>query len=135
MKDFFEWLDSYSVGVVELDDQHKEILELANDVIRAVEEKQEREVVGAIFSKIMELTEIHFKLEEDLMEQTGFPGFESHANEHKILKEQATQYGNQHKLGNINGTIFAMFLIGWVLIHIKKEDKKYTDHLNKNGIF
>ena len=135
MKDYFEWSDSYSVGVKELDDQHMQILALANNVIQAVEENKDRAEIIDIFSKIKALTTKHFHKEEELMRNTGFPDLEGHTKEHEVLMEQAKQYSRHLELGEINGSIFAMFLVGWVLIHIKKEDKKYTTHLNAHGIF
>lgn len=144
MTDYLEWSDVYSVGVRELDDQHKNMLALSNDLIHAADTKKKREVIGEIIDVFLNNAREHFLREEEMLEEAGYPGLDEHRREHANLIQTVLEFidlfnertrGSFYSDTTVDGGCFAMFLIGWILLHIKKEDQKYTSHLNSRGIY
>ena len=119
----FVWEEQYSVGVPELDKQHRYLFDLANNV---------QEVDGTQVKKqVMELykyANAHFKTEEDHMEQIGFPSFKKHKQLHeKFITDLNTMTEKQGD--NLTNEV-KRFLQNWLLDHILSPDKEYFDYAN-----
>ena len=134
MVDYFEWSDDYSVSVRKFDDQHRGMINLINAMIFAVEEKLDRGATENIIMNVLEFTSSHFRQEEKILEETGFCEYYNHRRLHEELLRSAFEYNDLYRNNIIEGANFALYLMGWVLLHINKEDKKYTAHLNSLGI-
>ena len=60
--EFVEWSDALSVGVTEIDDQHKELIKMLNKLntaIHGVGKRTRREVIN----QLVEYTQVHFTTE------------------------------------------------------------------------
>ena len=64
---FVEWSDELSVGVEEIDEQHKVLVGLVNEMHEAIHQRHGSEVVQEILAKLADYTRIHFAVEESLM--------------------------------------------------------------------
>ena len=74
--------------------------------------------------------ELHFKAEEALMVEAGYPAFEEHITLHRKLAEKTRKLSlNLNKINDPN--ILLEFLKNWWLNHINKEDKKYAPFVNR----
>src|SRR5512140_2145124 len=62
-----EWSDELSVGIQEIDEQHKVLVGLVNDMHRAIHEHHGRDTARAILEKLGDYTRVHFAVEESLM--------------------------------------------------------------------
>lgn len=74
---FFDWKDSYSVGVKEMDNQHKVLVDLINQLHTAMTAGKGSSVAGPIISEMVRYTKFHFDAEEKLMTTHGYPGLGS----------------------------------------------------------
>ena len=61
----FVWNDSYSVKVAELDNQHKKLIGLINQLYDAMKEGKGKDVLEVIFTELIEYTKNHFSAEEN----------------------------------------------------------------------
>lgn len=130
------WTQEMSVGVEELDNDHKQLIALLNEANEALSSGQSREVVGAVLDRLVEMTTTHFAHEEALFDQTGFPGAEAHRREHDLMLGQALKWHAHFKSG------FPPFLSeenicsfqSWLDNHIQGADMLYRPHFNVIGI-
>ena len=87
-----EWHDAYECGNEMIDEQHRELFDRANKLIDAVcaLPAQPARVQGA-FTNLLEHIKRHFRDEEALLLQVGYPKQESHARTHAHLLRRAIE--------------------------------------------
>ncbi len=130
-----EWTDALSVGVKRLDDQHKQLVNLLNALHDANTSGGDSEDMRRILGELVAYTIKHFKDEELLLEQTGYPATESHKKAHVALAEKVRVLNDEFQAGNttLTAEVFK-FLRTWLNGHIRGTDRSYTKHLLANGI-
>ncbi|KOR32602.1 hemerythrin [Achromatium sp. WMS3] len=135
MAQFLEWSEEISVGVEEIDEQHKVLVKLINDLNDAMQERRSNEIVKEILNKLAEYTRIHFAVEESLMRILGYPGYEAHKAQHQELIYSVLDLAQKVE-GGKSGISFELmhFLKSWLTKHIMESDKDYSDHFLKAGI-
>ncbi|MDR2403378.1 MAG: bacteriohemerythrin [Spirochaetaceae bacterium] len=129
-----EWDDSYSVGVELIDNQHRELIKMTNDLFAGCQKGGTtaemyfmKTIQGAV-----KYVKTHFSTEEIIMERLKYPDFLVHKKEHenfvaKVLKEVKDFEGAK----NFVPLDFARYLQDWVLTHIALSDKKYGVFFNE----
>jgi hemerythrin len=120
-----EWKEEYSVGVPELDKQHKGLIELIN---RLAEEGHRSSVVIKTLDALSLYAREHFSAEEALLRACGDPNLEEHEREHRAFEEWLDAikqiYRFSTTLDPFVDTINS-FLRNWLINHILKTDMAY----------
>jgi hemerythrin-like metal-binding protein len=130
------WTGEMSVGVKELDDDHKQLIDLLNEALETLSSGQSREVLAEVLGRLVEKTKAHFAHEERLFDRTGFAGAEAHHREHDLMLATALKWQAHFKSGcppilsveDLNG------FESWLDNHIQGADMLYGPHLNAAGI-
>ncbi len=131
---YAEWNDSYSVNIVELDNQHQILLSMLNELYDAMLQKKEDEVLANILDELIGYTTIHFAREEELMKKYFYPGLLVHKKEHESLTAQVVAFRDKHRSGEITVSVKVFdFLVDWLIKHIKDTDRRYSAFLNSHG--
>ena len=121
-----QWSDDYSVGVPELDSQHKKIIELINQVTMDKNDVSNPVKSSELMGELMNYVVEHLDYEEKLLQQKKYPGFDAHKKMHHEYLEKFNQLNH---LKNENDPKFAVklkgFLHDWWEHHILEEDMKY----------
>jgi hemerythrin len=133
--DLFAWSDDFSVHVQEIDEQHKVLVGLLNELHVANIEHHGKTTSRRVLDRLAEYTRTHFLLEESLMRRTHYPGFEIHKQQHEDLICQVQAL--QHKLDNENVAItfeLLHFLKNWLIQHINDSDKRLGAHVQRSGL-
>lgn len=82
------WKEEFSVGVAEVDFEHRELIELINSLHGSTRSGAGRDAVieslGEIFAQIAS----HFALEEKMMRASLYPGFLEHKQDHETLLDE-----------------------------------------------
>ncbi|MDA3834384.1 MAG: bacteriohemerythrin, partial [Spirochaetales bacterium] len=122
-KNFITWAATYSVGVPEMDNQHKELIKLINNLYRAMRDKKD---VDSVMHGVVQYTVRHFQDEEALMKSIQYPGLQQHLDMHKKVVSQVQQLAErvQSREKGIEKKLL-IFLKEWLLNHIMKQDKRY----------
>jgi hemerythrin-like metal-binding protein len=132
---FFEWTESMSVGVKELDDHHKKLVGLVNTLFDAMKEGQGRNVVGKILEELIQYTQYHFSAEETLMKEHGYPGYAIQQAEHQKFVEEVTTVYRKYQAGDIFVSVDTLnFLKDWLMKHILQIDMEYKPFFRNKGI-
>ncbi len=127
----FQWSDEYKLGIAEIDDQHKGLVDLLNQLHLAIREHHGKATSRQILDRLVDYTRTHFLLEESLMRVTAYPGVERHRVQHKELISQVEAL--QRKMNQENAAIsfeLLHFLRNWLIQHIHESDKRFGDHFH-----
>lgn len=129
------WNENLSVNIKEINEQHKKLIAMINDLNSAMGSGKGKDVMGQILSGLVEYTKTHFKREEELMQKHQYPGYLSHKALHDALTKQVVDTMNKFQEGKAIVTVEVMsFLKDWLVTHIQNTDRKYTAHLNGKGV-
>ncbi|MFC1742145.1 bacteriohemerythrin [Nanoarchaeota archaeon] len=126
---FIGWDDSLSVGVAEIDQEHKEEIELLNRLHDA-----EGEDIPKTFQELAEHTVKHFQTEERYFDKFNYEDSTAHKATHKQFLKQAEQVGKDIEAGKEISEDTLNLIKTWLVNHIKSMDKKYTKCFNENGL-
>jgi hemerythrin-like metal-binding protein len=129
---FVEWKESYSVGIDVIDDDHKKLLGLINQLQAAAHYKTDDEIVEEVLNELVDYTKYHFCREEQMMEKCNYPDFDEHKRQHDEMILQVSDYINDYRIDRTR-TIedVAVYLKTWLVNHINGTDQKYTPYLQE----
>ena len=130
-----EWLEEYSVKVKEIDDQHKKLIDMINELYQASKEYRGQDVQKAVIDKILDYATTHFETEENYMRMFKFPGYEEHKSEHEKFTAKALDLQKRSREeGFILSLEILKFLRDWLADHLIGTDKKYVDFFQEHGL-
>jgi hemerythrin len=134
-KQFVEWKDSYSVGIDSIDQQHKKLLSLINQLQTAVDYSTGEQFEREALDELVDYTKTHFTYEEGLMRDNDYPDFVAHKAQHekmfKKVGEVLAEYEQDHDTAMANA---AQYLKDWLIHHINGTDKEYSSYLIGKGV-
>jgi hemerythrin len=129
MSRFIPWTKKLELGLPEIDEQHKTIINLINVLAKAIEARKETKAVHYALMEMMDYSLHHFKCEEEHMELYDFPFKDSHKKEHDMYIRKVQSFIDQENAGRVGLAIDALnFLSNWWEEHIQHTDVKYADH-------
>jgi len=120
------WKDEYRVGVKTLDDQHRTILGIINELYNAKRDKTKSTVVWQSLVELKNYALTHLADEERMMEKCGYADFENHRKAHDYMRAKTEELVRMHQ-GNAGDISFDLldFLKEWWTQHIIVTDHKY----------
>lgn len=127
---FFQWDDSMSVEVKEIDMQHKKLIELINQLYDAMKMRQGKAALSSILSELVRYTTVHFSAEEKHMERAGYPNIESHKKVHVGFTDKVLDFQRRFEADEvILSQEILDFLKDWLVTHIMKQDQEYAPYM------
>lgn len=130
-----QWDDSFSVGIEQIDAQHKKLFGFIADLSESVTNPDVKQRWSAIHYTIVQLreyTHVHFSVEECLLDIFGFPGQDGHVKEHVRFigfLEDLERRSIMHN--DISENEIVEFLREWLISHIAVSDKEYGNYVAK----
>ncbi len=131
---FFTWNDSYSVKIARMDEQHKKLFSLFEELANAMLTGTAREALGGVLRGLSDYTKTHFSQEEQLMKQHGYAGYEGHKKLHEAFITQVSDLQKDFNDGKALPVKTSQFLRDWLTNHILKIDRQYSAFLNTKGV-
>lgn len=124
---FVEWKPEYSVGVVEIDAQHRRLLDIINQLHEAMKLGGKPSMLAQVMNELVGYTRYHFAYEESLMESAGFPQLEEHRRKHRAMVGQVEAFRDHATSGKASVSLNLMsFLKDWLTKHIMHTDRLYA---------
>jgi hemerythrin len=118
------WSDDYSIGVPEIDAQHRRLVEMLNELHESMLRGDGHEVVHEILSGLVQYTRAHFAAEERLMQSVNYPDYTAHKGEHERLTLKVVEYQAKQGPGEVTRSLDVLWLLwDWVQEHISGRDK------------
>ncbi|MCP4702464.1 MAG: bacteriohemerythrin [Gammaproteobacteria bacterium] len=129
------WNERYSVGVREIDEQHKRLIGFINELHEAMRSGGSKEVLGTVFAGLIEYTMTHFAAEERFMKAMDYVHYAKHKAAHDGLTKRVLELQSGFQTGEITLSMDLMdFLQKWLMEHIMEVDKELGKFLNDKGI-
>jgi len=127
------WNDAYSVGFEPIDNQHKELVKMTNNLFESC--KMGTSAADKTFLKTVQkagdYARTHFSEEENYMAQAGFPQLAEHKKKHNDFMDVVLKSIHEFEAGKTAPLELARFLKKWLLDHIAVSDREYIPYLKK----
>ena len=131
----FEWNEKYSVGIQSIDDQHKEIFRVMDQLFQALKTGQASQSIKQIIINLENYALIHFKNEEFYFNQFHYESSEEHIKEHQQFIEKIASVKADAQAGILESSFELLhYLKVWIDHHILVIDMKYSDCFKENGL-
>jgi hemerythrin-like metal-binding protein len=128
------WNDNLSVGVPEIDEEHRQFVARVNDLNKAiVEGKGKAEIERLLDLMLMEAAH-HFWNEQQLLARRNYPGLAEHTSKHTQLMAQLNRVMQQFNQADMSITwaLKGLRLKQLLVEHLLQEDMKYRDFLRQS---
>lgn len=130
-KDAYVFTDEYLTGIELVDDEHRQLFALVNEVHTLVHDEfifDKYDEIMRILTELKNYTEMHFRDEEAYMENINYPDLEAQRRAHNAFIEKLVDI-NYEELENLDDhqqeylQDILDFLAKWLINHILKMDK------------
>jgi hemerythrin-like metal-binding protein len=134
---FLNWNDTLGVGVKALDEDHKRMAALIDELHEGILSAQSNEILEDILSRLIDCTRSHFAREEKLLAEADYPNVSVHKAQHDALAEWAIQTEIDFYRGTLTAPLLDVVnqMKDWFLAHMNGPDHLYGAHLNAMGIY
>jgi len=123
----FQWGANYLTGILLVDEQHKELVDLINKMADLLSEGHiEFNDVNAAFIALASYTKYHFTEEQEMMAQVGIDQrhIDSHILAHQLFLHEITSLHAESSPDHPASVEYLLdFLINWLAYHILVTDK------------
>jgi len=127
---YFEWDSRLETGIDEIDEQHRALFALANDLHDAIEADRDRDLVENAVYALSEYVTQHFADEEALMERAAYPAIAEHRLLHHDLTAETLRIATRYFSGDdLLPTELAPFVASWLTQHIREVDTLVASHV------
>jgi hemerythrin len=122
------WSESLSIGLDQLDDQHKKMVGILNALQEAISQGSQKPDVERVIADLLSYTRYHLSFEERQMVVAAYPGLSDHQREHRGLVAQieiyALQVNDRQPLAAIK---LLKFVNQWWSRHLATSDRAYGE--------
>ena len=125
-----EWKDEYSLGVPDIDHEHRELIELINELYESVSaagtEMNALDFLGELYARIT----AHFALEEKLMREARYDEYPDHKADHERLLDDIRDLMDDYEDGvYVDVEEFGKRLDEWFSEHFRTRDARLHKRL------
>ncbi|MDR2597041.1 MAG: hemerythrin family protein [Treponema sp.] len=127
---------SLETGHAKIDEQHKQLFVTLNTIIEESEQGRGKDEIYKTMDFLNQYTIMHFKTEETLQKEYGFPGYEAHKKCHEDFKTTVKELTQALiDKGPVKELIdAAVKTVGdWLVTHIKGNDIAMAAYLKSKG--
>jgi hemerythrin len=123
------WTKDLSVGVIEIDDQHRELFDRINRLLSAIDEQAAADEIQNLFTFLESYVVKHFGDEERYMdhyEMRGYSDSARHKSEHLGFVNYFREFRADFEAATPSHqfvTEFTKWMTNWWMIHIQHIDK------------
>jgi hemerythrin len=126
------WEDKYATGIELIDNQHKQLVELTNQLYLACLAGDE--VTSTVFkdamSRMVEYVRFHFSAELKLLNAINYPDYHNHKKMHDDLVHEILDAAKDYSGGKkFVANNFVRTLKDWIFGHIAVYDKIYAAYV------
>ncbi len=129
------WGPRLETSIKVIDEQHRGLIDLINELHDAMTEGRGTEVMAATFGELLKYTQLHFGDEEGLMKEHGYEDFDEHCHEHGIFIDQMSMYRESFEDGSktVDESVLE-YLRNWLITHITGTDRGYVGLFKAAGV-
>jgi hemerythrin-like metal-binding protein len=130
-----EWEEKYSVGVEEIDDQHKKMFAVINELLDAINSNTTEKHLGEIIDGLVEYKMFHFATEEKYFKEFNYEEAEEHVGKHKEFNDKLNKLKEKYPMPTVDFAFELVdFLEDWLIDHLMAMDQKYKKCFHDHGL-
>lgn len=123
------WTDALSIGNITVDEDHKKLFDIYNELVDLIELNKNREEFAKILSEMTDYARTHFRKEENYMKAFSYPGISDHIKFHHKYVRKVAMYNFHFTSPNPPDPFEIITFIGrWWADHILYCDLKYENY-------
>jgi hemerythrin len=125
------WTNELSVGIERLDEHHRRLIALVNQLGTAITADDAQQVTGVVLGELVRYVFYHFGEEERLMEVAKYEDLAAHRQSHRIMADHVRMLERNYDSdpGRVAAAELYDFLADWLIHHIRSEDLRYIPSL------
>jgi hemerythrin len=145
---FVEWDDRYSVGIEQIDEQHRELVSQMNNLYLGCQKKEKdtKFFFDSHIHLLLRYMRYHFSTEERMLEHIKYPDLAAHSQQHatliRIIAEGLERIDREESSVLLSGNKLPEFVVrlrDMIISHMAILDKKYVSYIHfvnrKAGIY
>lgn len=126
------WSDQYLIGNDLIDSEHQELFRLINDFHTQWLQTPKQRAIVRVLNPLIVYAEMHFRHEETIMRDAGFPQLDEHMAVHEAMIDTIFQLQKSYEEGSPRLEMDTMkFVKSWLLEHILKNDYRFRNFLTR----
>ncbi len=130
----FVWDDKFNTGIEAIDQDHRKLVDLINDLYEAMQDGSGGALLLPIFSALKHYTETHFDREERFMVDCDAPDQARHFQEHEQMMAKLADLEDRHRKGEAAISLQTLtFLRDWLRNHICVVDQAMADQVREKN--
>lgn len=125
-----KWSDFLSVGIPEIDDEHRVFVARVNDVNRAIVGLEDKATVERLMDLMLIEAISHFRNEVQLLKARQYPHAANHAKKHDQLSDQLKRLIEEFRKDDVN-FVWAMkglHMKQLLVSHLLQEDMTFKEY-------
>ena len=133
--ELIKWTDEFSVGVARMDEQHRRLIRMINRLLQKPEATTQSESISDLLTEMTGYASEHFRAEEELMSEYGYPRLEDQRLQHKEFRRKTVDFCSATTIGasSVPNTMLT-YLREWLVHHILREDMEYKSFFQDKGL-
>lgn len=130
-----EWDDKYSVGVVEINNQHKHMFATINSLLEIINTNTPGEKLNEIIDDLIKYKKLHFETEEKYFKEFNYEGTQEHEAKHNEFTQNFIALRAEYPENTIEFAFkLVNFLEDWLINHLINMDQKYVKCFQEHGL-
>ncbi|GAB5605017.1 bacteriohemerythrin [Sideroxyarcus sp. TK5] len=126
--EWIPWDDSLSVGIDVIDEHHRYLFDLINDLYQVVIRKRGAREVARLIKSLDAYAKIHFRSEEQMMNHYAFAGIDRQLHQHHAFEEKIAEFYEELHANQLVAQFDVLtYLRDWLIHHIRVEDAKLIE--------
>lgn len=118
----FEWEDRYAVGVAQIDEHHRHLVDLLNKAYHDFVHHASHRENAVILDELIDYATYHFTAEEQRMQDNNYPQMAAHKQEHEEFIRRVKEMHADLQQRKVFFLEILQFLKGWLANHILRTD-------------
>jgi hemerythrin len=130
-----EWDESMSIGLYLIDEQHRELVVLINNIGDAIERNASQAEISRFIRRFYNYTITHFQTEESLMDHATYPEYFTQVKEHLDCSMKAIEFHRRFVHDHdFDLKEFLDYIVSWFVKHTTGIDQTLAKHLLDRGL-
>lgn len=126
------WSPSFSIGHEEIDRQHIKLFGYFDEFLTASSQGAAKQALVELHSRLDAYTKAHFRDEEKLMRDSGYPELDQHRRQHQGFQKRMAEL--RQEILEQGPTLMVLVqtnktLVDWLIHHVQTQDQKVGEFL------
>ena len=121
-----EWRKEFETGIADVDHEHRELVDLINELHEAVRVDADRDTISNFLGEVLARISAHFALEETVMRKHRYDEYEAHKAEHEKLLDEIRDIMDAHEESDSADyqSTLSTTIRDWFVNHFKNKDAR-----------